>query len=510
MNFINLLSILESKNNLPNELFEKYLEYQNVDLKDDEIRDLLKLIEKLVGEYQNSNIFDGYYTGYQIPQISKEFDLLKITKSSVINIELKSGASNESIKEQLIQNKYYLSSLGKGKIYNITYQSNEDKLYILDEKNEQCDLEVKDLVGILASEPPLKVNLNSLFDPSKFLVSPFNNTDRFIKDEYFLTNHQKRIKDSIIKIIEKNTYDPCAISGKAGTGKTLLVYDIAKEMILNKYKVLIVHCGKLNEGHEKLRDVHKIDLIPIKYFTEKKVCENYNLIIFDEAQRIRSGQTNTLLKNKNKSNLLFSYDKSQTLSREDGEYLNGRTASELYKKIKNHFQLSENIRTNKEISSFIKRFVNKKNNISQREYKNITIQNFENMNCVGDYVRNLEDDGWVYISYTNKLHGNTAVYQTYNVNYESLRNAHDVIGQEFDKVVVIVGEKFLYKETGELTHHMDGPYMPHKMLFQAMTRVRKELKIIIVNNPDILERCIEILSPHKRLLQSQELRSQEK
>ena len=86
MNFINLLSILESKDNLSDELFKKYLEYLNVILKDNEIEDLLKLIKKLVGECQSSNIFDGYYIGYRIPQISKEFDLLRITENSVINI----------------------------------------------------------------------------------------------------------------------------------------------------------------------------------------------------------------------------------------------------------------------------------------------------------------------------------------------------------------------------------------------------------------------------------------
>ncbi|MDQ3076321.1 MAG: hypothetical protein M3Q34_04310 [bacterium] len=41
MNFINLLSILESKNNLSDELFKKYLEYQNIDLKDNETKDLI-------------------------------------------------------------------------------------------------------------------------------------------------------------------------------------------------------------------------------------------------------------------------------------------------------------------------------------------------------------------------------------------------------------------------------------------------------------------------------------
>lgn len=266
--------------------------------------------------------------------------------------------------------------------------------------------------------------------------------------------------------------------------------------MLNENKVLIVHCGKLNDGHVKIRDVYKINLIPISDFTEQKISENYNLIIFDEAQRIRSKQLNVILKNKEKSNYIFSYDKTQTLSLNDGKH-NGKIVGELYEKIKNHFKLSENIRTNKEIASFIKRFVDKKDNASQREYKNITIQNFQNMDHVDSYVKNLEDNGWVYISYTTQLYG-SSIYEKYNIISKSLQNAHGVIGQEFDDVVVIVGEKFIYKETGELTHHMDGPYMPHKMLFQAMTRVRKKLKIIIVNNPEILERCMEILSPPKK------------
>jgi anti-anti-sigma regulatory factor len=45
---------------------------------------------------------------------------------------------------------------------------------------------------------------------------------------------------------------------------------------------------------------------------------------------------------------------------------------------------------------------------------------------------------------------------------------------------------------------MEGPYMPHKMLFQAITRARKKLKLIIVNNPEILERCMEILGFPKK------------
>lgn len=497
MNFTNLLSILESKSNLSDELFKKYLKYQNINLRDNELEDLLNLIGSLIRENKSLNIFDGYYVGYKIPQISKEFDLLKITESSVINIELKSGADEEKIKKQLIHNRHYLDSLGKDKVYNITYQSCKNEFYVLNEDNKLNKLEVNDLIEILLMEPPLEVNLNILFDPSEFLVSPFNNTDKFIKGAYFLTGQQEEIKKDIINIIKENKYSFCAISGKAGTGKTLLVYDIAKEVIHNQNKVLIVHCGKLNNGHEKLRDEHNMELIPISNFSETKVTKDYDLIIFDEAQRIRSEQLKVIFNNRVRSNYLFSYDKDQILSHKDGKY-NGKTIGELYGKIEKHFELSENIRTNKEIASFIRRLVDKNYPKSETRYEDITIQNFENMEMVQGYVKNLEGNSWTYISYTPKIYGEDGLYQKYNITSSFSKNAHDVIGQEFDNVVVIIGEKFLYKETGELTYNISGdtflPYFPHKMLFQALTRVRKKLKIIIVNNPKILERCMEILN----------------
>ena len=70
-----------------------------------------------------------------------------------------------------------------------------------------------------------------------------------------------------------------------------------------------------------------------------------------------------------------------------------------------------NIRTNAEISSFIKRFVNKKDNVSQRKYKNITIQNFEKIDC--------ENCNEIPIK-SHNIHNHDILTQLKNNNYQQI------------------------------------------------------------------------------------------
>lgn len=56
--------------------------------------------------------FDSFYYNYSISQIGKEFDLLKITPDSILNIELKSQEIEfDKIETQLRRNKHYLRHL---------------------------------------------------------------------------------------------------------------------------------------------------------------------------------------------------------------------------------------------------------------------------------------------------------------------------------------------------------------------------------------------------------------
>ena len=95
-----------------------------------EIDSLKKLSEHLKEEMDNGTGVLFYYS-FQIPKLGKEFDLLRISDEYVLNIELKSmEVPEDKIKNQLLQNRYYLALLGKP-VRSYTYVSDTDKLYRL-------------------------------------------------------------------------------------------------------------------------------------------------------------------------------------------------------------------------------------------------------------------------------------------------------------------------------------------------------------------------------------------
>ncbi len=102
------------------------------------------------------------------------------------------------------------------------------------------------------------------------------------------------------------------IKGSAGTGKTLLLYDIAKSLS-NIGKECIVNCGMLSEGHKYI-DLHmkNVSVIDAKSLSER-VLENYSIVCVDETQRLYTSGLDTVLDafyNGNIEICIFSYDYS--------------------------------------------------------------------------------------------------------------------------------------------------------------------------------------------------------
>lgn len=486
---INIQSLLQANESLKEEGFKGFLKHYGAEIKSAEIEDLRNLVKAFDVLGSNIRILDNYYVGYTIPQIGKEFDLLRFGKECIINIELKKTSAQEKINEQLIRNRYYLSFIGR-QIYTFTFISESQVLYFLGDDKHLEQVNVNFLIGLLTNQEIDDIEcVDKLFNPSDYLVSPFNSTQKFLNNKYFLTHQQEELKNKIIQSLNlPKAAKFISIIGSAGTGKTLLTYDIAKELLNSQKKPLIIHCGQLNAGHEELKRKGWV-ITQIKHYATYELA-NYDLIIIDEAQRIYPSQLDSIVERVKlaKGCCIFSHDKLQTLA-------NWEESRDISAKINSinlitQYKLSEKIRTNKEIAAFIKMLFNNKRKIPILNKGNIEINYFNNSKDAKCYLETLDEIKWEILRFTPSLY-NKEHHEQYSK--PSNKTSHQVIGQEFDGVAVMIDSFFSYSNEGELIYKSGVYYHPTKMLFQNITRSRKKLNLVIINNAELLNRCMEIL-----------------
>ena len=106
------------------------------------------------------------------------------------------------------------------------------------------------------------------------------------------------------------------ITGIAGTGKTLLIYDLAKEMAQTG-RVCLIHCGMLSEGHKLLDSMmQNVDIISV---SDLLACalSIYAFLLIDEAQRMSENALDFIREKAETERkvCVFSYDYFQILSK---------------------------------------------------------------------------------------------------------------------------------------------------------------------------------------------------
>ncbi|EMQ1490794.1 ATP-binding protein [Enterobacter hormaechei] len=489
MKSLNILSLTQAHDSLPPECFHSFLNHYGINIKPAELSDLKSLVDSIYPLSGDLKVFNDYYVGYKIPQIGKEFDLLRVGTSHIINIELKRISTEEKIKKQLIRNKYYLSFTEKF-VIALSYEADSQTLFMLNDKNDIEKISIDHVARLLFSQD-LNGNqvLDNMFNPSDYLVSPFNSTKKFLSNQYFLTHQQEEIKDQILKSITSGTpFRFISITGGAGTGKTLLVYDIAKNAIQKQLGTLIIHCGNLNDGQKELR-ASGWEIIKIKDLSLYSLS-NYTLIIIDEVQRIYPSQLNTIITAIMGGNgsCIFAYDKLQTLAKaEELRDIDSKICS--LSSIKS-YRLSEKIRTNKEIANFIRMLFNRNRKLESTNTSNIEINYFKSLPDAMRFLKSLDSGEWEVLRFTPSQYDNEH-HEKYSDT--TMKTSHEVIGQEFDNVVITIDSFFAYDHSGALTYQGKAYYYTMKMLFQNVTRARKRLKVVIIDNIELLNRCMEIV-----------------
>ena len=491
MKAMNLISLAES---LDSKVSEEVLNYLGVQPKDTE-KEIIQILAKKVMETGLSvGLFNGFYFGYSIPQIGKEFDFLRIGSNYILNLEIKSESTEDKVKKQLIQNKFYLSSLRKPlKLY--AYILDIDKFYCLNEDDSLSEIDFGEVVTSIFGQTDLYTdNLDTLFNALNYLVSPFNATDEFINGYYFLTPQQDNIIRDLDNILGCSTGNIMAIEGAAGTGKSLLLYDYAKRIMKINNRALIVHVAQLNSGHDKLMRTYGFSISNIKTFMENinnSVLNNFDVILIDEAQRLSTGQLELIIGyvTTNKINCILCYDEKQKMS--DWEF-RSESVNLIRQNSCKHYTLGKKIRTNHKLASFINKMFD-----LTREFDGdcteVSLIYFKNFKSAYQYLEtNIE---YSFVRYTpSRYYPNPQINPLSGLK-SCVGAAHEVIGQEFDNVSVMIGETFYYSDNGILCSNVveGNPYNFLGMLYQAVTRARKKLKIVVINNPRMFKELASIV-----------------
>lgn len=472
MRAINLYTLTRNIDEDKLSIFERLLSDRDKSIKIDKrelitIKKLFDLITKSK-EYMEeeeedikNSIYENWFYSFTIPKISKEFDLLKIgADNEIINIELKSEKVDiDKIKEQLYKNRYYLSHLGS-KIFIFTCMLDDCDLKVFrhdgDYSTLPLEINIDELLGCIKKIKNTKdINIEDLFRPRDYLVSPFNDSKKFLKGEYYLTGQQDNFKKEIIENV-KNKKSLWTISGAAGTGKTLLLYDIAKTLSAD-FSVGIIHCGNLNSGHNCLNNEFKKENINISIIDAKKVTDDWvkknsdwlnhcEIVCIDETQRIFEGTLKFILetydnKETNIQGIIFSYDPIQKMSISE---IQNNNLNIIKARNPKELNLSGKIRTNTGIYFFIKNMMDLKKNYNKTvSYTDIDIVYADDKKDFVKLRKFYEYKGYTFIAYTpaNKKYNNSInkCLKEYNNCYMS---SHDVIGQEFDKVSIVVDNNF--------------------------------------------------------------------
>lgn len=470
-----------------------YTEFENIlsarkermQIKEHEFGSLRRLVDILQEKGVTIAQLDGFFYSYTIRQIGKEFDLLKIdAPNRVLNIELKSmSVTEEKIERQLLKNKYYLGTLAD-RLDMYTYVEETDSLYTLQD-NVLKKAEFSELVCAVKSFSEYGTdNPDKLLQAKNYLISPLNMPKEFLEGRYFLTQQQEMIKKSICESLsdENSCTSYWGITGIAGTGKTLIMYDLAKEMSKTG-KVLLIHCGILSDGHRMLNDMmENVDIISGNdicgnSFGEKKIVQDrYQFLLIDEAQRM-SENALEFIKSVTGNGIricVFSYDYFQILSKtEQRRNIPARIATlPGFTELK----LSGRIRSNREMNSFIQTL------LDLRERDQNHIYQYENVDVL--FAKDDKEAAQIINFYRNERGYTFIEYDDPIKDCPGDINVLETSGMEFEDVIITLTNHFKYSDEGVLmgNAHPNPDYSYYRLLFQSVSRTRERLCIVVVGD----------------------------
>ena len=410
------------------------------------MRALVDQLEKYMPEVYRLRLFYSF----QILRLGKEFDLLQVKKNQIVNIELKSGAvSEDAIRRQLIQNRYYLAILGRP-VRSYTYISSQNRLVRLTKHDHIVEAEWEQLCAELQEKSAdFSGDLEDLFQAEWYLISPLTQPERFLKKEYFLTAQQKDIERQILKSIRIKRGGYYHFSGLPGTGKTLLLYDIAMKLS-GRQMVCIIHCGASGQEWKRLHErLRRIVWVSDSQITAEMRLDEYETVLVDEAHLLDKETLENIVEAAGKRPVIFTSDCEDQLSPEEVDQSVKLGIAKL-PEIQT-FRLTNRIRTNEEISSFVQNMMHIPDYKSGRRFPHVTVFYANDDQEAANLIQDAKKQGYQHLlesEVAEKAYDSVAIILDGNYFYDSkkylrskkrtVRNLFHQLNSAKEKLMLIV------------------------------------------------------------------------
>ena len=416
------------------------------------MRALVDQLEKYMPEVYRLRLFYSF----QILRLGKEFDLLQVKENQIVNIELKSGAvSEDAIRRQLIQNRYYLAILGRP-VRSYTYISSQNRLVRLTNHDHIVEAEWEQLCAELQEKSAdFSGNLEDLFQAEWYLISPLTQPERFLKKEYFLTAQQKDIERQILKSIRIKRGGYYHFSGLPGTGKTLLLYDIAMKLS-GRQMVCMIHCGASGQEWKRLHErLRRIVWVSDSQITAEMRLDEYGTVLVDEAHLLDKKTLENIVEAAGKRPVIFTSDCEDQLSPEEVDQSVKLGIAKL-PEIQT-FRLTNRIRTNEEISSFVQNMMHIPDYKSGRRFPHVTVFYANDDQEAANLIQDAKKQG-----------------------YQHLLES-EVAEKAYDSVAIILDENYFY----DSKKYLRSKKRTVRNLFHQLNSAKEKLMLIVKNNEQV-------------------------
>ncbi|MBO4338228.1 MAG: hypothetical protein J5842_09170, partial [Lachnospiraceae bacterium] len=392
----------------------------------------------------------------------------------------------------------------------------EGRLVRMSNSSRLIETSFDELADVLAQQKDCyEGHIEELFREEDYLISPLTDPDRFLRREYFLTSQQRDIRHHILKRISSpggailREFSMSAFTGLPGTGKSILLYDIAMQLS-RRESVCLLHIGAYEKELKQLdRRLKRVDFYYCDPLEKLDLEKEYSAILIDEGHRLSADLYEDIinLAEKWQVPVIATFDKEDAVPKENGQVYGGALILETPGCIS--YKLTNRIRLNSELSSFISSLMRIKGRSHRAAYPSVSLSFANDEKEAARLLCSYVKEGYRYI------HNGRTDIDTEGVfvpgpgvgDAASLQGDEgqgalcgiaidEAVCKEYDKVIMLMDEAFFYDDDGYLRERNtvdDIAGTGARNLYHGLSRAKKRIAIIVKQNTDVFDSLLHVL-----------------